>query len=102
MQISGKHRYKIALGIGIGIGYLANTLGIILYILLFSPLKIRSTLQMAYLNGYLGSIIGLGAVLNLLAFFAFIKLKKDPEAKGVFVATITAALSILILKALGL
>jgi hypothetical protein len=100
MQSSGKHRYKIALGIGIG--YLANTLGIILYILLFSPLKIRSTLQMAYLNGYLGSIIGLGAVLNLLAFFAFIKLKKDPEAKGVLVATITAALSILILKALGL
>jgi heme/copper-type cytochrome/quinol oxidase subunit 4 len=100
MLSSGKHRYKIALGIGIG--YLANTLGIILYILLFSPLKIRSTLQMAYLNGYLGSIIGLGAILNLLAFFAFIKLKKDPEAKGVLVATITAALSILILKALGL
>ena len=100
MQSSGKYRYKIATGIGIG--FLANSLGILLYVLLFSPLKLTTTLQMAYLNGYLGSIIGLGAVLNLLAFFAFIKLKKDPEAKGVLVATITAALSILMLKALGL
>lgn len=100
MQSSRKHRYNIA--IGIGLGYLVNTLGIILYILLFSPLKITSTLQMTYSNGYLGAIIGLGAILNLLAFFTCIKFKKDPEAKGVLIATITAALSILILKALGL
>ena len=100
MQSSGKHRYKIAKGIGIG--FLANSLGILLYILLFSPLKITTTLQAAYSNGYLGAIIGLGAILNLLAFFAFIKFKKDPEAKGVLIATITAALSILILKAIGL
>ena len=57
---------------------------------------------MAYSNGYLGAIIGLGAILNLLAFFTCIKFKKDPKAKGVLIATITAALSILILKALGL
>lgn len=100
MQNSGKHRNKLAKGIVIG--FLANSLGIMLYILVFSPLKITTTLQAAYSNGYLGAIIGLGAILNLLAFFAFIKLKKDLEAKGVLVATFAAALSILILKALGL
>ena len=46
----------------------------------------------------LGAIIGLGAILNLLAFFAFIRLRQDSRAKGVLIATFISAFIILFLK----
>ena len=77
--------------IGIFTGLLANTLGILLYILIFSKEGINATITKALAEGYLGKIISLGAVLNLIAFFIFIKKNEIYKARGVLLATIVIA-----------
>ncbi len=77
--------------IGIFTGILANALGILLYILIFSDKGIDATITKALAEGYLGKIISLGAVLNLVAFFIFIKKNQNYKARGVLLATISIA-----------
>lgn len=84
--------------IGFVIGLIANLAGIYLYIYFFSDLSLEDTLKGAMENDFLGSLIALGAVLNLLAFFVFLKKKQHYRARGVLLATIIAALAILISK----
>ena len=60
--------------IGILVGIIANTLGTLLYILLFSDLGIQETFQAAIQQGHVGSLLALGAILNLIAFFLFLML----------------------------
>lgn len=55
--------------IGFIIGILANAIGILAYILIFSKNSIALTLQDAYYRGYLGKLIMLGALLDLAVFF---------------------------------
>lgn len=83
---------------GFVVGILANIFGIIIYILLFSKNSIEVTLEDAIQKGYLGSLIALGGILNLVAFFGFIRIKNDDKAKGVLLATILLALVILFLE----
>lgn len=83
---------------GIAVGLIANALGIILYLLLFSDLSIEDSLSAARQQGHLGTVIALGALLNLAAFFGFLKLKRDHRAKGVLIATLISAFVILLLK----
>lgn len=83
---------------GFIVGILANIFGIIIYILLFSKNSIEVTLEDAIQKGYLGSLIALGGILNLVAFFGFIRIKNDDKAKGVLLATILLALVILFLE----
>lgn len=84
--------------IGFTVGVIANTIGTILYILLFSEMGIKETFDAAIQQGHLGSILALGAILNLVAFFAFLRLRRDERAKGVLIATIFTALIILYYK----
>ena len=84
--------------IGILVGIIANTAGTLLYILLFSDLSIVETYQAAVKQGHVGSLLALGAILNLVAFFGFLKIKRDQRAKGVLIATIVTALIILYYK----
>jgi hypothetical protein len=84
--------------IGILVGIIANTLGTLLYILLFSDLSIAETYQAAVKQGHVGSLLALGAILNLVAFFGFLKIKRDQRAKGVLISTIVTALIILYYK----
>ena len=84
--------------IGILVGIIANTLGTLLYILLFSDLSISETYQAAVKQGHVGSLLALGAILNLVAFFGFLKIKRDQRAKGVLISTIVTALLILYYK----
>lgn len=84
--------------IGILVGIIANTVGTLLYILLFSDLSIIETYQAAVKQGHVGSLLALGAILNLVAFFGFLKIKRDQRAKGVLIATIVTALIILYYK----
>ncbi|WP_108803486.1 hypothetical protein [Aquimarina sp. Aq107] len=84
--------------LGFFTGILANTIGIILYILLFSELSIKETLKAAQQNNFLGSLIALGAILNLIIFFLFLKQNKPYRARGVLLATLIAAVSIAISK----
>ncbi|WP_405208384.1 hypothetical protein [Aquimarina sp. LLG6339-5] len=84
--------------LGFFTGILANAIGIILYILLFSELSITETLKAAQQNNFLGSLIALGAILNLIIFFLFLKQNKPYRARGVLLATLIAAVSIAISK----
>lgn len=84
--------------IGILVGIIANTAGTLLYILLFSDLSIVETYQAAVKQGHVGSLLALGAILNLVSFFGFLKIKRDQRAKGVLIATIVTALIILYYK----
>lgn len=84
--------------IGFFVGIIANTIGTLLYIVLFSDLGIVETYNAAVTQGHVGSLLALGAILNLIAFFGFLKLKRDYRARGVMIATILTALVILYYK----
>lgn len=84
--------------IGFLVGIIANTFGTLLYILLFSDMGITETLQAAVTQGHLGSLLALGAILNLVAFFGFLRIKRDLRARGVMIATLLTALVILVYK----
>lgn len=84
--------------IGFSVGIIANTIGTLLYILLFSDLSIKETIQAAISQGHIGSLLALGAILNLVAFFLFLRIRRDNRAKGVLIATILTALAILYYK----
>ncbi len=84
--------------IGFAVGLIANAIGTLLYILLFSEMGITETFEAAEAQGYVGSLLALGAILNLVAFFAFLRLRRDQRAKGVLVATLLTALIILYYK----
>lgn len=84
--------------IGFVVGIIANTLGTLLYILLFSDMGIVETFKAAVAQGHIGSLLALGAILNLIAFFGFLRLKRDYRARGVMIATILTAMIILYYK----
>ena len=84
--------------IGFAVGLIANALGILLYILIFSKYTIEITLKDALQKGYLGALIGLGGLLNLASFFIFLRLNRDERAKGVLLAFFILALVILALQ----
>ena len=89
---------KKELIIGFVVGIIANTIGTLLYILLFSDFGIAETFEAAIQQGHIGSLLALGAILNLVAFFAFLKIRRDQRAKGVLVATLLTAMIILYYK----
>lgn len=84
--------------IGVAVGLIANTIGTLLYILLFSDFGIVETFEAAVKQGHVGSLLALGAILNLVAFFGFLRIKRDQRAKGVLIATLFTALVILYYK----
>ncbi|RRQ50509.1 hypothetical protein DZC72_08190 [Maribacter algicola] len=89
---------KKELLIGFLVGIIANTIGTLAYIVLFSDLSIMETYTAAVTQGHVGSLLALGAILNLIAFFGFLRIKRDNRAKGVLIATILTALVILYYK----
>ena len=84
--------------IGFIVGIIANTFGTLLYILLFSNFGIVDTYKAAVAQEQIGSLLALGAILNLAAFFGFLRLKRDYRARGVMIATLLTALIILYYK----
>ncbi len=62
---------KKELVIGFAVGIIANTIGTLLYILLFSDFGIVETFDAAVTQGHVGSLLALGAILNLVAFLDF-------------------------------
>ncbi len=86
--------------IGILAGIVANCIGIYLYLFFFVSLEegITNTLQWAIINDVIGKIIALGALMNLLVFFVFIRKGQLYKARGVMIATLFATLGIVISK----
>ncbi len=84
--------------LGFIIGVIANLIGIVIYILLLSKEGFIETITSAIENRYLGKLISIGAILNLLVFFFFIRKKEDNKVRGVLSATLMTAISIIINK----
>ena len=84
--------------IGLLTGLAANILGIFLWWIFFSDTDFSQMFVIAYQKDLLGAIIGLGALLNFLPFFFFLKKQYPSRARGVLLATFLAAFVILILK----
>lgn len=94
---------KIQIVKGISIGLIANTLGLLIVGTLMAKFSGRSDgiltiLEAAQSENFLGKLISLGAILNLICFFYFIRKKKDANAAGVLIATVFIALVTFIIK----
>ncbi|GAA0754556.1 MULTISPECIES: hypothetical protein [Psychroflexus] len=89
---------KKEIAVGFLVGIVANLAGMFLYISLVMQKEFEIVMSKASDEGVLGSIIALGAILNFLPFFVFIKKKQDYRARGVLIATILSATIILISK----
>ena len=82
---------------GLVVGLLANIIGLITAAIVLGKLSGRSdniltVLESAQSENFLGKLISLGAILNLLSFFYFIRKRQDARAGGVLAATILIAL----------
>ncbi len=84
--------------IGFFIGLLANIIGIALYIILFSKEGFEGTIKSAVNFNFIGKLVSLGAILNLIAFFVLIKMNQDYKARGVLLATLLAAIIVIVNK----
>ena len=74
--------------IGLFIGIIASFLGCFFFITLVMKLDFIYGLNTMKSQGYLGKIITLGAILNLLVFSLLMKYNKELMARGVILATI--------------
>jgi len=83
---------------GFIVGLIATVIGCFLWITFFSDFNIKETIHNAIQFKVLGAILSAGALLNMLAFFLFLKQKKTYQARGVLLATLLIALMVIYLK----
>ncbi|WP_191858822.1 hypothetical protein [Hanstruepera ponticola] len=84
---------------GLLVGLIANIIGLYLAtIILGNGDEFITVLKSASAEGFLGKLISLGSILNLIAFFVFIKKKQDYRARGVLLATVLIAIFTFIFK----
>ena len=80
--------------IGFIVGLIANSIGLFLSALfLGNGEDIIMALIQSIDEGFFGKLVTIGAILNLVAFFIFIKKKQDYRARGVILATVLVALT---------
>ena len=82
--------------VGIFSGFLANIAGaIISVIILFQEIKISNILKIlsdSISDNFITKLISLGAVMNLIVFFIFLRYDYEERARGVLVATFIIAI----------
>ena len=88
---------------GLVVGLLANIIGLITAAIVLGKLSglsdnILTVLESAQSENFLGKLISLGAILNLLSFFYFIRKRQDARAGGVLLATILIALGTFLIR----
>ena len=85
--------------IGVLVGLIANGIGLFLVSsLLGQGDDFITVIKAAAKEGFLGKLISLGAILNLVAFFVFIKKRQDYRARGVLLITIFIAIFTFVFK----
>ena len=85
--------------IGMFVGLIANAIGLFLASsFLGKGDDFTTVIKAAAHEGFLGKLISLGAILNLMAFFVFIRKKQDYRAKGVLLITVFIALLTFVFK----
>ena len=81
---------------GLFSGFLANFLGVIITIIVLfketNSSNIFKIINDSYLDNSITKLISLGAILNLIAFFIFLKYDYEERAKGVLLATFIIAI----------
>ena len=84
---------------GVFVGLVANGIGLILTALLLGQGDyFIAIIKAAAKEGFLGKLISLGAILNLVAFFVFIRKRQDYRARGVLLITIFIAVFTFVFK----
>lgn len=83
---------------GVLVGFIATAIGAVIWIVLFSKNSLMLTIVEAYQQRLLGAILAAGALVNIGAFFLFLKQYKNYEARGVLIATVIVALFVLFQK----
>ena len=87
--------------IGMLVGLIANAIGLIIVsTLLGQGDDFINVIKNAAKEDFLGKLISLGAILNLIVFFIFIKKKQDYRARGVLLITILVAVFTFVFKML--
>lgn len=85
--------------IGILVGLVANAIGLFIVAqLLGQGDDFTTVIKAAASEGFLGKLISLGAIANLIAFFIFIKKKQDYRARGVLLITVFIAVFTFVFK----
>lgn len=85
--------------IGFFVGLIANGIGLVLAALILgNGDDIEMILKQAQNQGVFGKLVTIGAILNLVVFFIFIKKKQDYRARGVILATVLVAISTFLLN----
>jgi hypothetical protein len=85
--------------IGAFVGLAANAIGLFITAnLLGQGDDFVTVIKAASEEGFLGKLISLGAILNLIAFFIFIKKKQDYRARGVLLITVFIAVFTFVFK----
>ena len=89
--------------IGFIVGLLANLLGLFLAATLLGKLSDNNdsfieVYKAAQTEGFLGKLLSLGAIVNLIVFFVFLKKKQDYKARGVLLATLIVAIITFFIK----
>jgi hypothetical protein len=79
---------KIDLLIGILIGFIATFIGTYIFFHFFTGYSFLDGVKGMKSQGFLGKVITLGAILNIIAFFILLKFDKELMARGVVMATI--------------
>jgi formate-dependent nitrite reductase membrane component NrfD len=84
---------------GFIVGIIATIFGLVFAIQIFGKSDDWSAvLSRAVAEGFLTKLMSIGALLNLGAFFLFLKKKQDHRAKGVLIATILVFIATMIIK----
>lgn len=85
--------------IGFGVGLIATAFGLVFAIQIFGASDDWGVvIEQAISEGFLTKLMSIGALLNLGAFFLFIKKNQDHRARGVLIATILVLVSTMLIK----
>ncbi|WP_026728471.1 hypothetical protein [Flavobacterium denitrificans] len=86
---------KLDMLIGFFLGIIASLIGSFLFIKLFTSFDLSNGLETIKQYGYLGKVVTLGTVLDLLLFLFLLKRNKELMARGVVFAVIVLAITTL-------
>lgn len=90
---------KKEVGIGFMVGLIANTFGFIIAIFIFgNGESISTAFEQSLTQGFFSKLVSIGALLNLVVFFLFIKQRRDYRARGVILATIVITIATFLLN----
>ena len=89
--------------IGMLLGFAANTIGLFTVALLMAKFSgcsdgVYKVLQASGSENFIGKLISLGAIINLLVFFYCLRRQQDARAAGVLAATVLIALFTFLIK----